>query len=131
MAQVKTLPGEKLLIAIGDGGSPEVFTHPCMINSDRGLAVNWEVSEIIVPDCDDLTLPAFKEILKDGMSLQVTGGGTLHTPDWQEFYEWSISDDAKNVKIFLNVTAAVGGGSITVPMKLTTFNTVGNQKLDG
>lgn len=122
MAQVKTLPGEKLLVQIGNGGSPETFAHPCMINTDRGIQISSETSEIIVPDCDDPTLPAFKEILKDGMSLQVSGGGTLHTPDIEDWYEWAISDIAKNVKVVFDVTGANGGGSITVPMKLTQFN---------
>lgn len=129
MAQVKTLPGEQLLIQIGNGGSPtETFAAPCMINADRGLQISSDVSEIIVPDCDNPSLPAFKEILKDGMTIQVSGGGVLHTPDTEDWYAWAISDLAKNVKINFNVTGANGGGSILVPMKLTQFNITGNRK---
>ena len=125
---VKTLPGEKLLIEIGDGGSPEVFAHPCMINAERGLQVTSEINEFITPDCDDLTIPAFKEILKDGIQLSVSGGGLLHTTDFNEWYQWSKSDDAKNVRININVSTALGGGTILAAMKLTAFNLVGNRK---
>jgi hypothetical protein len=128
MTAVKTMAGEKLLIQIGDGATPEVFAHPCLINAERGMQFSSETSETITPDCDDPTLPAFKEIFKDGLSLQVTGGGVLHTADIETYFEWMKLDTAKNVRIKFDVTAALGGGYISVPMKLTAFNVTGQRK---
>lgn len=129
MAPVKTLPGEKLLIQIGDGATPtEVFAHPCLINADRGVQISSDTTEIVVPDCDDPTLPAFKEILKDGISLQVSGGGVLHTSDLEAYFNWMIADTPKNVRIKFDVSGALGGGYIAVAMKLTAFNVTGTRK---
>lgn len=125
---VKTLPGEQLLVQIGDGAVPEVFAHPCFINADRGIQLSADTTEIIVPDCDDLSLPAFKEILKDGLSMQVTGGGVLNTPDFKTWFNWMISDTAKNCRIRSNVSLALGGGYISGAFKLTAFSLTGQRK---
>lgn len=118
---VKTLAGEKCLIQIGNGATPELFTHPCMINGDRAFTMSADVTEINVIDCDDPTAPGFKEIYKDGMKIEVTGAGVLHTPDLKSWVLWSWVDVAKNVRIKFDVAGALGGGYIAVPMKLITF----------
>lgn len=129
MASVKTLPGTSLLIQIGDGGSPsETFSHPCLINAERGVQISSETTEVIVPDCDDPTDPAWKQIFKDGLSIQVTGGGKLDTSFLEAYFNWANSDDAKNVRIKFDVSGALGGGYIAVPMKLTNFNVTGQRK---
>jgi hypothetical protein len=129
MTAVKTLTGEKLLIQIGDGGSPsETFAHPCLINAERGMQFSSETTEIITPDCDDPTLPAFKQIFKDGLSIQVTGGGVLHTSDLEAYFEWMKLDTAKNVRIKFDVSGALGGGYVSLAMKLTAFNVTGTRK---
>lgn len=125
---VKTIPGEQLLVQIGDGADPEVFAHPCFINADRGIQLSAETTDIIVPDCDDLSLPAFKEILKDGLQLQITGAGVLDTRDFETWFEWMISDDAKNARVRLNVAQADGGGYISGAFKLTALNLTGTRK---
>lgn len=130
MTAVKTMAGEKLLIQIGNGATPEVFTHPCLINAERGLQISSETTESVVPDCDDPTLPAWKEIFKDGLSIQVTGGGVLHTSDIETYFNWMNTDTAKNVRINFNVSNILGGGYISVPMKLTAFNVTGQRKND-
>jgi hypothetical protein len=38
MTDVAIVAGEQLLIQIGDGGSPETFTHSCLINTTRGIS---------------------------------------------------------------------------------------------
>lgn len=125
---VKTLPGEQLLVQIGDGATPEVFAHPCFINADRGIQLSADTTEIIVPDCDDLALPAFKEILKDGLSMQITGGGVLNTTDLEAWFNWMISDTAKNCRVRSNVAVGLGGGYIAGAFKITGLNLTGTRK---
>lgn len=129
MAQVKTMAGEKLLIQIGDGATPtEGFAHDCLINAERGLQMSSETNEFTVPDCDDPSAPAWKEMFKDGLSIQVSGGGVLNTSSVETWFNWFNSDSAKNVRVKFDVTGANGGGYIAVPMKLTAFNINGTRK---
>jgi hypothetical protein len=129
MAQVKTLVGEKLLIMIGDGGTPtETFAHDCLVNADRGVDMSAETNEFVTPDCDNPSAPGWKEMFKDGLSISVSGGGVLHTPSTKTWFNWMNSDSAKNVRIKVDVTGANGGGYISVPMKLTSFGIKGSRK---
>lgn len=129
MALTKTLLGEKVLIQIGDGsGPPEVFAHDCLINLERGVQMSSETTEVIVPDCDDPSAAAWKEVFKDGLSIPVSGGGLLHTASIETWFTWWKVDTAKNVRINFNTTGALGGGYIAVPMKLTSFNITGTRK---
>lgn len=125
---VKTLAGEKILIQVGDGASPEVFAHPCMINADRGISISADVNDINVIDCDDPSLPGWKEIFKDGMSMEVSGAGVLHSTSIEEYLAWAAADTAKNVRVNFNTTGALGGGYFAVPMKLVQFNIAGTRK---
>lgn len=130
MAAVKTLNGEKLLIKIGDGATPtETFTHPCLINTDRGITISADVTEILVPDCDLPDLPGWKQRLKDGMSAEISGAGRLHTPDLEAFFNWVSTDVAKNVRVETSgVSGANGGGYMAGAFKCTSLNVTGPRK---
>lgn len=129
MTAVKTMVGEKLLIQIGDGGTPtEVFAHDCLINADRGIQFSADTTDVVVPDCDDPSAPAWKQLFKDGIQIQVSGGGVLHTTSLESWFNWMNSDTEKNVRVKFDVTGANGGGYIAVPMKLTAFAVNGSRK---
>lgn len=129
MANTKTMPGQKLLIQIGDGATPvESFAHDCLINAERGIQMQSETNESIVIDCDAPDNPGWKETFKDGLSVSVSGGGNLHTASLKTFFNWLNSDLAKNVRVKFDVTGALGGGYISVPMKLTQFNVTGTRQ---
>lgn len=128
MAAIKTMVGTKLLIQIGDGASPtETFAHDCLINAERGIQFSSDTSDEVVPDCDDPSAPAWKEIFKDGLQIQVSGGGKLHTTSLETWFNWFNSDTEKNVRIKFDVTGANGGGYIAVPMKLTAMTVNGSR----
>ena len=128
MAAVKSMAGEKLLIQIGDGATPEVFDHDCLINTDRGMSMSSDVTDVITPDCDDPTLPAWKEIFKDGLQISVSGSGVLHTTSVETWFDWMKIDTSKNIRIKFDVSAALGGGYISGAFKLTAFNVTGTRK---
>lgn len=130
MTAVKTLNGEKLLIKIGDGGSPsETFAHDCLINTDRSVQMSADVTDIVIPDCDDPSLPGWKKRLKDGLEIQVSGSGVLHTASLETWFNWFKADTAKNVRIETNgITGANGGGYIAGAFKLTAFSWAGPRK---
>lgn len=109
MAKPTTLRGTQLLIKIGDGNSPEVFAHPCLINTDRGIQFQSQGNDITVPDCASPDDPAWLEHVKDGLSATVTGSGVLNVTDVSTFDTWFRSGDAKNVQIWLGTTGSWEG----------------------
>lgn len=129
MAPVKTINGQKLLIKVGDGASPEVFAPDCLINTERGIQFSSETNESIVPDCLDPDAPAWKELNVDGLSAAITGSGMLHTtsiPDWDA---WFRSGAAKNIRVELaDVALADGGGYWEGAFYLTGWEVGGDRK---
>lgn len=128
MAAVKTLNGEKLLVQIGDGASPEVFTYDCLINTERGIEFSSDMQEFVVPDCLDPEAPAWKETVKDGLSAAISGAGMLHTSSVETWFNWFKSKDTKNVRVKVDVAGADGGGYWQGAFHLSNFGITGNRK---
>ncbi len=125
MAIINTIKGTQLKILIGDGGSPEVFAHPCMINLDR--AVNWESSgtDEEIPLCEDPDALAWNLHTKMGLKGTISGSGKLNQDDVDTFFDWLNSDDAKNVHITYGDES--GSTLISGQWKLTQFNATGTR----
>ena len=129
MVAVKTLQGESLLIKIETAPGSGIYTHDCLINTDRGVTFESDVTEILVPDCDQPDLPGWKQILKDGLSAEIAGAGVMHTPSLEAWFNWFNGDISKNVRIETNgVTGANGGGYVQGAFKLTSYNWTGARK---
>jgi predicted secreted protein len=128
MAAVKTLNGEKLLVQIEDSPSGGTFTHDCLINTDRGIAFSADMQEFTVPDCADPSAPAWKEVLKDGLSASVTGAGMVHTSSLETWFNWLASADTKNVRVKVDALAADGGGYWAGAFHLSAFEVTGTRK---
>lgn len=102
MTTVNGRTGAQLIVQIGNGASPEVFTADCLINTTRGIAFSSSTQEDIVPDCDNPEDPAWVEITKDGLKATVTGAGKLHVDSIATWDDWFASDDAKNVRFLVS-----------------------------
>lgn len=124
MATPTTIRGTQLYVKIGDDASPEVFTHPCLINSERGVTFRSSTNDIVVPDCDNPDDPAFRELVKDALSMGVTGAGVLDNvlATIQAYTTWWKSDSAKAVQIWLGTI-----GYWQADMKLTEFEVTGER----
>jgi hypothetical protein len=126
MAAVKTLVTHKLLISIGNGAVPEIFAHKCLINTGRGIAFDSDQVESAVPDCDDPSLPSWRELFIDNQRANVEGAGVFHTADAEFFHDWFVSGAAKNVRVELSgVSQANGGGYWFGAFKLASWNVNG------
>lgn len=103
MTAIVALRGTQLYIKVGDGASPEVFSHPCLINTKRGIKFTSSSNKVIVPDCDNPEDPAWTEAIKDGLNASIDGAGTLDNKAATiQFYDgWFRSPDAKNVQVWL------------------------------
>jgi predicted secreted protein len=126
MALAVVASGTKLLIKIGDGASPEVFTAPCGLTTAT-FTFSKTVNEIDIPDCEDLDAISWLGREPQNRSLAVTGEGVLDTTvldDYQAFYD---DNDGKNLQLVLNVSAALGGGYWSGRFHLTEFGVTGQR----
>jgi predicted secreted protein len=125
MAAVDVINGEKILIQIGDGADPEVFAHPCLINTERGIQFSSSVTSEVVPDCATPGDPAWTSTEVDGLSATISGAGMLDVASVEEFFDWYTSGLNKNVKVKID---KVGGRTFTGAFKLTEFGLTGTRK---
>jgi hypothetical protein len=125
MADVGIIAGELLLIQIGDGGGPEVFTHPCLINTTRGIAFSTNMTETEVPDCAQPSLPA--KIVRKAKSIDfvLSGAGKVDAKSVLIYINWWQSALAKNALVTQNVTGAQGGWTGTGSLILKDFSLQG------
>lgn len=119
MAQVPRVSGSKLLVQIGDGASPEVFAHDCLINTSRGLVLTAETGEAVMPDCDNPLGPQWKEVFKTALSATISGAGMLYTASIPEWVDWWDGNTTKNVRFSIVVAGADGGGYLGGKFHLT------------
>src|SRR5215218_4161521 len=126
MAAANVMNGTSLLINVGNVAET-TFTHPCLINTERGIAFTSTTNDVLIPDCANPEDPAWVGRAKDGLSASVTGAGVLDTDSLEDFRIWFASEDARLCKIKVNVPLADGGGTWNVKMHLTAFSVTGNR----
>ena len=125
MALVGIIAGEQLLVKIGDGGGPETFTHPCLINTTRDIAFKSNETTTEVADCADQSKPAVIVRKVKSIDFTVTGAGKVDATSVLAFIQWWESAAAKNVEIDQNVAGAAGGWTGSGPMILSDFKLTG------
>jgi predicted secreted protein len=101
MAQPTVIPGTKLLILVGDGASPEVFTAPCGLTT-RGITFTASTNTTIIPDCADPEAPAWEAKDVNGLSAQVTGAGVMAVESFDVWNNWFQEALARNCQIVLD-----------------------------
>lgn len=104
MAQPTVLVGTKLLILVGDGATPEVFSQPCGLTT-RGIDFSASTNTTLIPDCDDPEAPAWEAKDVNGLSAQVTGSGVMAVESFDTWNDWFQTGEAKDVQIKLDDSA--------------------------
>lgn len=127
MAAVKHARGVKLLVKVGDGASPEVFTAYCTINAARGISFTSATRDFNLPDCADPDEIGWIIREKESLSVTITGGGMLNTPDVDTFFDWWKDAASKNVQVVVDVPSADGGVVFEGPFHLTDFDVSGDR----
>ena len=72
--------GRTLLIKIGDGADPEVFTTLCALQS-KTITINNEEFDVTTPDCDAPEGPMWTEVMDGTKRVSVSGNGTSKGED--------------------------------------------------
>jgi hypothetical protein len=124
---VKYARGVKLLIAIGDGGSPEVFTAYCTVNAARSIKGDAATNDFNIPDCDDPDMVGWLAREKVSLSYTLAGAGILNTPDVQVFADYLADPLSRNCQITVDVPATDGGVVFAGPFHLTSFEITGDR----
>lgn len=95
--------GRALLVKIGDGASPEVFSNLCGLNS-KAMTINNSSIDVTTPDCSTPGGALWTETLNGLKNVTITGDG---------FFE----DSASELRMNTIAMAAdnVGNFTVTVP----------------
>ena len=127
MAKPTTLPSSKMLILLGDGADPEVFTAPCGLTT-KGFNNSAETNDVNVPDCDDPDAPYWVERTIVSLSSTVSGSGILAMDSFPKWREWFESGESRNLRIKMDETSANNGGHYEGKFVLSTFNLTGEER---
>jgi predicted secreted protein len=127
MASVKALDGTKLLVQIETTPGGGVFAHDCLINMERGISFTADGNDVMVPNCENPSLPAWRQKVIDSMSASISGSGKLHTASTETFFTWLTSGLSKNIRFKVDTTGAEGGGYFAGAFKITNFAITGTR----
>lgn len=127
MAPVKHARGTRLVLKVGDGASPEIFTAKCSINAARSLSGEAQTNDFNIPDCADPDALAWVVREKIAVSYSFTGAGILDTQEVGEFASWLASRGIKNCQVVVDVPASDGGVIFEGAWHLTTFEITGER----
>lgn len=109
MAAIKGFVGAALLVKVAHPDTPTNFVHYCSINAERGIDFTANMIEDFEEDCDDATLIAWLTREVESLSVAVSGGGKINTPDTLFFFDWWKSGLGYPCQIVMDVPAADGG----------------------
>lgn len=124
MTAVAHAKGVTLVLKVGDGASPEVFTALCSINSERGITFTSTLNDTVIPDCTDPEAIATIARDKTDYSASFTGAGILDVGDELVMFNWLKSTDSKNCKV---IVAGAGGTTFDAAWHLGEFSLTGNR----
>lgn len=106
MAQPQVLVGTKLLILVGDGGSPETFSEPCGLTT-KSFNFSTTTNETLIPDCADPEAPAWAAKDVNSLAATLSGSGVMAVESFDTWMDWFMSATSRNIQIKLD-DAALG-----------------------
>lgn len=128
---VKAMNSSKLIVRVGDGAGPEVFTQYCLINTSRGIEFGSSPIESLVPYCPpDEDLPSWVERVVDRKSATIPGAGIFDTTSKDFFWTWYDSGASKNVQVAVSVPQVEGGGYWFGAAILPNFKVTGPGRME-
>ncbi len=121
MSYVDVANGEHILVQIGDGESPEVFAHDCLINAERGITLSASTVTNEVPRCDDLSAPAKTVRAVQAIDSSISGSGKMHSSSLKTWMDWLLSGEPKNIRVKHNLAGKwqVAGSYLLTSLQVT------------
>ena len=117
-----------LLVKIGNGATPEVFAHPCLINTQRSATLTANATANEVANCTDPTKP--NKTVRTIMSFdsKIAGDGTCDVPTAKFYADMLLAGKSVNIQVQVGSTA--GALIMQGPYVLTSFAITGSKKGD-
>ena len=131
MALPDTAKWTDLIISLGDGAVPEVFTASCLLRTEKGISFTTATTETPIFDCTDAAEAAWMEREGTALSATISGTGKLDMAEWDVWRDWLLARSRKNIRASFNVSLARNGGYFAGPFLLTTFEARGNVEDQG
>jgi hypothetical protein len=114
---VNVQAGELLILEIGNGAVPEMFTPTCTINTTRKITFSNKSSTAEAADCTNPSSPAqtVRQVMSTDLSFD--GDGLADGPSIFALVQWNqgVGGTVKNCKIVMNRSGANGGFTLSVP----------------
>lgn len=128
MAPPVTRRGTKVRILQGNGATPtEVFAAYCALNA-KSVNFQSQSNDFYVADCENPDAPSWRQIVKSGRSLSVSGSGTLNLNDLTRYQAAYNDDDTLNYRIELDASNSVQGGYWAAAFAVTSLEITGNDE---
>ncbi|HEY1750321.1 MAG TPA: hypothetical protein VGG29_03605 [Caulobacteraceae bacterium] len=123
---VLPVAGEQIILLIGNGATPEVFSHSASINTTRGFTGSAKFSSTDVADDTNPSAAAKTVRAIQSTDLSFDGAGTADGPSSLNMLQWSQGvNPQRNCKIVFNLSGANGGFTISVPLVCESFAITG------
>lgn len=126
MAAVDAIDTVKLLIKIANTASPPVYTHPCLINSERGYTRTAETKANVIPECITPEDPGEVQRATVSLDSEISGAGMLSEAAAKAYND--MVGQIVNIKV--QVGSATGALVVTGPYILESFSVTGSGKGD-
>lgn len=127
---ISAISSSQVLVRIGNGGSPEQFIHPCLINTSRGIEFGSNTVDSLIPYCPpDEDLPGWLSRAVDSLTATVTGAGTLDVESLHIIWDWYSGGLSKNVHVDISTPLSEGGGYWYGKARLSRFRVDGPGRL--
>lgn len=124
MATQPNFSGRRLIIRVGNGASPEVFSIFCTFNGDRAIQFDAATTDEMDIDCDDPTAVGWMVSQVDSLSATISGAGRVKAQDVPEFFDWFSSGEPRNLEVEID---APNGGTFEGSALLTSWNVNGGE----
>lgn len=116
MPTIKNVVGHQMMVKVGNGATTnEVFAHPILINTSRGLTITAQTESDELVDTVDQSLPGVTVRRTRAVDVKIDGAGMLHADDVKTYVDLA----SKGVPVNIKVT--VGNATGTGPFILTQF----------
>ncbi len=122
MAAITTARGYQYTVQVGNGATPtEVFAHPALINTTRGITMTVNAASAEVVDATNQALPATTVRIAQSTDSKIDAAGMLHTSSLKEYMDMAATGKVTNLKF------TGPGATITGPYILTSFQITGDR----
>ena len=114
-----------LTVQVSNGASPEVFSHPCLINLSRSISLTAQATATVIPRCDTPTAPGKTVRTVTSTDSTISGEGILTAATAKIYADWLMTGAPKNIKV--QAGASTGHLVVTGSYILEEFTVTGSK----